>query len=47
MPALMLVSQHRSQNEITEEDALFILDVINEIVQQMAPVDESRAASRR
>ncbi len=41
MPALLLVSQQRAQNEITEEDELFVLDVMNEIVQQMAPVDES------
>jgi predicted PurR-regulated permease PerM len=41
MPALLLVAQHRAQNEITEEDALFVLDVMNEIVQRMAPVDES------
>ncbi len=41
LPALLLVSQHRSQNEITEEDELFILDVINEMVLQIAPVDES------
>jgi predicted PurR-regulated permease PerM len=41
LPALLLVSQHRAQNEITEEDALFILDVINEIVQQITPVDAS------
>jgi hypothetical protein len=41
LPALLLVSHHRSQNEITEEDQLFILDVINELVQQMAPVDET------
>jgi methylmalonyl-CoA mutase cobalamin-binding subunit len=41
MPALLLFSQHRAQNEITEEDALFVLDVMNEIVQRIAPVDES------
>jgi predicted PurR-regulated permease PerM len=41
MPALLLVSEHRAQNEITEEDALFVLDVMNEIVQRLAPVDES------
>ena len=41
LPALMLVSQHRSQNEITEEDAVFILDVIKETVLQMASGDES------
>jgi predicted PurR-regulated permease PerM len=42
LPALLLVSQHRSQNEITEEDELFILDVINETVLQMVPADESQ-----
>jgi predicted PurR-regulated permease PerM/methylmalonyl-CoA mutase cobalamin-binding subunit len=41
LPALLQVSHHRSQNEITEEDQLFILDVINEMMQQMAPVDET------
>jgi predicted PurR-regulated permease PerM len=41
MPALLLVAQHRAQSEITEEDALFIVDVINEIVHQIAPVDTS------
>jgi predicted PurR-regulated permease PerM len=41
MPALLLLSQHRAQNEVTEEDALFILDVMNEVVLRMAPVDES------
>lgn len=41
MPALLLVSQHRAQSDITEEDALFVLDVINEIVLRLAPVDES------
>jgi predicted PurR-regulated permease PerM len=42
LPALLLVSQHRSQNEITEEDELFILDVINETVLQMVSPDESQ-----
>jgi predicted PurR-regulated permease PerM len=41
MPALLLVSEHRASSEITEEDALFVLDVMNEVVQRMAPVDES------
>jgi hypothetical protein len=41
LPALLLVSHHRSENEITEEDQLVILDVINEMMQQMAPVDET------
>ena len=40
LPALLLVSQHRSQDEITEEDEVFILDVINETALQMAPADE-------
>jgi hypothetical protein len=41
MPALLLVAQHRAQNEITEEDALFVLDVMNDVVQRMAPIEES------
>jgi predicted PurR-regulated permease PerM len=41
MPALLLVSEHRASNEITEEDSLFVLDVMNEVVHRMAPVDES------
>ncbi|HKQ13463.1 MAG TPA: AI-2E family transporter [Steroidobacteraceae bacterium] len=42
LPALLLVSQHRTQNEITEEDELFILDMINETVLQMVPADDSQ-----
>ena len=42
LPVLLLVSQHRSQNEITEEDELFILDVINETVLQMVPADDGQ-----
>src|SRR4029453_2458847 len=30
LPALLLVSQQRTQNEITEEDEMFILGMINE-----------------
>jgi predicted PurR-regulated permease PerM/methylmalonyl-CoA mutase cobalamin-binding subunit len=45
LPALLQVSHHRSQNEITEEDELFILDVINEMIQQMAPVDETQVVA--
>jgi predicted PurR-regulated permease PerM len=41
MPALLLVAEHRASNEITEEDSLFVLDVINEIVERLAPVDAS------
>jgi predicted PurR-regulated permease PerM len=42
LPAVLLVSQHRSQNEITEEDEVFILDVINETALQMAPADDAQ-----
>ncbi|MGH8177439.1 MAG: AI-2E family transporter [Steroidobacter sp.] len=35
-PALALVIQHRAQDEITEEDAKFVLDVASEAVQQIA-----------
>jgi predicted PurR-regulated permease PerM len=41
LPTLMLVAQHRAENEITEQDELFILDAIDETVQQMASVDNS------
>lgn len=36
IPAVALVIQHRPQDEISEEDAGFILDVIAETVQQMS-----------
>jgi predicted PurR-regulated permease PerM len=42
LPALLLVSLHRSQDEITEEDEAFILDVINETALQMAPANEEQ-----
>jgi predicted PurR-regulated permease PerM len=35
MPTVTLVLQHRSDNEITEEDATFVLDVIAETLQQL------------
>jgi predicted PurR-regulated permease PerM len=35
MPAVTLVQQHRLQNEITDEDATFVLDVIAETLQQI------------
>lgn len=44
LPALMLVAQHRAESEITEEDELFILDAVNETVQQLAPADTSQVA---
>ena len=45
LPALLLVSQHRTQNEITEEDELFILSMINETALQIAPVDANGPAA--
>jgi predicted PurR-regulated permease PerM len=45
LPALLLVSQHRTQNEITEEDELFILGMINETALQIAPVDANGPAA--
>ena len=44
VPALMLASQHRSKNEITEEDAAFILAATTEIVQQFRPSAKAEAA---
>ena len=38
MPTVTLVLQHREQNEITEDDATFVLDVVAETLQQL-PVD--------
>jgi predicted PurR-regulated permease PerM len=35
MPTVTLVMQHRDQNEITEDDATLVLDVIAETVQQL------------
>jgi predicted PurR-regulated permease PerM len=35
MPTVTLVLQHREQNEITEDDATFVLDVIAETLQQL------------
>lgn len=35
IPAVTLVQQHREQNEISEEDATFVLDMIAETVQQL------------
>ncbi len=35
MPTVTLVLQHRDQNEITDDDATFVLDVIAETLQQL------------
>jgi predicted PurR-regulated permease PerM len=40
LPTVTLVLQHRDQNEITEDDETFVLDVVAETLQQM-PVNES------
>lgn len=37
IPTLTLLIQHRSQEEITQEDAEFVLDAVSETVQQIAP----------
>ncbi len=37
MPTLLLLMQHRSQQEITTEDAEFVLDNVSETVQLIAP----------
>ena len=42
-PALALIIQHRSQDEITEEDAKFVLDVVAETVQQISPAGPTGA----
>ena len=42
-PALGLVVQHRSQDEISEEDAQFVLDVTAETVHQIAPAETAPA----
>jgi methanogenic corrinoid protein MtbC1 len=46
MPTVTLVLQHRDQNEITEDDAAFVLDVIAETLQQLpTKADANRAAA--
>lgn len=45
LPALLLLTHHRSQNEISEEDASFILDVTRELLLQLPPEAELRLAS--
>jgi hypothetical protein len=41
MPAVTLVQQHRLQNEITDEDATFVLDIVAETLQQMPAVADA------
>jgi predicted PurR-regulated permease PerM len=46
MPTVTLVLQHRDQNEITEDDATFVLDVIAETLQQLPEnTDATRSAA--
>lgn len=45
MPAVTLVLQHREQNEITEDDATFMLDVIAETLQQLPTSAEVKRPS--
>lgn len=42
LPALLLLTQHRSQNEIPEADASFILDVTRELLLELPPEGEVR-----
>lgn len=45
MPTLLLLMQHRSQEEITTEDAEFVLDNVAETVQLITPAAAVRAES--
>jgi hypothetical protein len=40
IPTLALLIQHRTQEEITNEDAEFVMDVVSETVQQISPIKE-------
>lgn len=40
IPTLALLIQHRTQEEITNEDAEFVMDVVSETVQQISPSKE-------
>jgi predicted PurR-regulated permease PerM len=44
MPTVTLVQQHRDQNEITEDDETFVLDVVAETLQQMPENGANRPA---
>jgi hypothetical protein len=43
IPTVTLVQHHREQNEISDDDATFVLDVIDETVQQLPGAEESAA----
>jgi predicted PurR-regulated permease PerM len=47
LPTLALLIQHRSQEEITTEDADFVMDVISETVQLIAPPSGDSLATPR
>jgi hypothetical protein len=40
IPTLALLIQHRTQEEITNEDAEFVMDVVSETVQQISPIKQ-------
>ncbi|MET0534550.1 MAG: AI-2E family transporter [Steroidobacter sp.] len=42
LPTITLVQQHREQNEITDDDATFVLDVTAETLQQMPASADAR-----
>jgi predicted PurR-regulated permease PerM len=44
-PALALLEQHREQDEITDDDARFVLDVTAETVSQLPPQEANAAAA--
>ncbi len=46
IPALTLAVQHRADNEITEEDFVFILEETSDIVQQFRPVEATPKEER-
>jgi hypothetical protein len=47
IPTLSLLIQHRTQDEITSEDAEFIMDVVSETVQQITPTKQATLPSPR
>ncbi len=47
IPTLMLLIQHRTQEEITNEDAEFVLDVVSETAQLISPPKQPAVPSPR
>jgi predicted PurR-regulated permease PerM len=46
MPTLLLLMQHRTQQEVTTEDAEFVLDNVSETVQLISPAAVAQAESK-